>query len=187
MTIGDALELARDLCNSGQLSGAAELCSKILSVDPGHPGTLHLLGVIAYQKGNREAAMQWFQMAARRRDFAAACNDLGNVLIEEGRTAEAIAEYKRAIQIAPDFPEAHNNLGNAWQIAGRLEESVRCYQRSLSLSPRYAEAHRNQGARCGAWAGSQKPWPVFRQRFWLNQGMWKLYANAVSARDAISV
>jgi len=146
VTIAEALELARDLCHSGRLPEAAELCSKILSADAGHAGALHLRGIIAYREGNREAAMEWFRRAQQAApDFAVASNDLGNVLMEEGRTGEAIAAYRRAIRMAPDSPETHNNLGNAWQIAGCVEESVRCYQRALSLSPRYAEAHRNLG------------------------------------------
>ena len=147
VTIAEALELAKDLCHSGRLPEAAELCSKILSADASHAGTLHLRGIIAYREGNREAAMEWFRRAQQAApEFAVASNDLGNVLMEEGRTGEAIAAYRRAIQMAPDSPQTHNNLGNAWQIAGCVEESVRCYQRALSLSPRYAEAHRNLGS-----------------------------------------
>ena len=147
VTIAEALELAKDLSNRGRLSEAAELCAKILSADSGHAEALHLRGIIAYREGNGVAAKQWFRRAKEAApDFAVARNDLGNVLMEEGRTEEAITEYQCAIQIAPDVPQTHNNLGNAWQIAGRLEESVRCYQKALSLSPQYAEAHRNLGS-----------------------------------------
>jgi len=147
VTIAEAFEMARDLCDAGRLPDAAALCGQILSADPRHAGALHLRGIVAYRNGNREAAMRWFRKAAGAApDFAVAHNDLGNVLMEEGRTSEAIAEYQRAIQAAPDLPQAHNNLGNAWQIAGNVEESVRCYQRAIALAPRYAEAHRNLGS-----------------------------------------
>jgi len=145
--IDEALELARELFSSGRLADAAELCSKILSAELGHPGALHLRGLIAYRQGDRQAAIEWVRRAVRAApDAAPVRNDLGNLLIEEGRTTEAVAEYQRAIQIAPDFAQAHNNLGNAFQIAARVEESVRCYRQALSLSPQYAEAHRNLGS-----------------------------------------
>ena len=74
---------------------AAELCSKILSADASHAGTLHLRGIIAYREGNRAAAIEWFRRAQQAApDFAAAFNDMGNVLMEDGRTGEAIAEYQ---------------------------------------------------------------------------------------------
>jgi protein O-GlcNAc transferase len=147
ITADAALELARKLFNSGRLSEAAELCTKILKADPGHGQTLHLLGIVGYREGKRDQAMLLLRRAAEiAPDFAPAFNDLGNLLMEEGRTGEAIAEYRRAIHIAPDFPQAHNNLGNALQISGRMEESVCSYQSAISLAPGYAEAHRNLGS-----------------------------------------
>jgi len=144
LTIPEALALAQELFSGGRLKDAAEVCAKILAAHPSHAATMHLLGLIAHREGKREIAMQWLRRAAP--GFAPAFNDLGNVLMEEGRTREATAEYVRAIEAAPDFAAAHNNLGNAWQIAGRLEESVNCYQKAIRLSPAYAEAHRNLGS-----------------------------------------
>ena len=147
LTPAEALELAKDLCQSGRLDDAASLCAKILSANSSHSGTLHLLGLIAHRQGNRSSAVALIRQAAGAGPgFAPANNDLGNLLMEDGKTEAAIAEYRRAIQIAPDFPQAHNNLGNAFQIAGRLDESVACYRKALDLAPGYAEAHRNLGS-----------------------------------------
>ena len=177
MTIAEAFELAGDLCHSGRLAEAAELCSTILSVDAGHAGALHLRGIIAYREGNRQGAIEWFGRAEQAApDFAAAPNDLGNVLMEEGRTGEAIAAYRRAIQMAPDSPQTHNNLGNAWQMAGCVEESVRCYQRALSLSPRYAEAHRNLGSALRRLGRLTEAAACFQTAVALNPG----YAEAIA-------
>ncbi len=147
LTANEALELARSLCDGGRLAEASEVCSKILLADPDHADTLHLLGIVAYRQGKREAAIRWLRRAARvQPGGAAARNDLGNVLMQEGRTAEAMEQYRRAVEIAPDFAAAHNNLGNAHQIAGEFEESVGCYRRAIGLSPQYSEAHRNLGS-----------------------------------------
>ena len=172
MTVDEALELARVLSNSGRFQRAVELCSKILSADPGHAGALHLLGILAYRQEIGSSDAMVAEGGECRSRFRCRKKRPGNVLMEEGRTGEAIAEYGRAIRIAPDFPEAHNNLGNALQIAGSLEESVRCYQRALGISPRYAEAHRNLGS-------------ALRRLFGLGRGSGDLFSDSRFAESRI--
>ncbi len=46
-------------------------------------------------------------------DFAEAHNNLGNVLKDQGKLAEAEACYRRALELKPDVAEVHNNLGAA--------------------------------------------------------------------------
>ena len=64
---------------------------------------------------------------------------------EQGKLDEAVACYRRALQLQPDHAEAHNNLGNALQDQGKLDEAVACYRRALQLKPDFAEAHNNLG------------------------------------------
>ena len=61
------------------------------------------------------------------------------------RIPEAVACYRRALELKPDYAEAHNNLGNALKDQGKLDEAVACYRRALELKPDYAEAHNNLG------------------------------------------
>ena len=58
---------------------------------------------------------------------------------------EAVASYRRALELKPDFVEAHSNLGNALREQGRLDDAVACYRRALELKPDYANAHCNLG------------------------------------------
>ena len=48
---------------------------------------------------------------------------------------EAVACYRRALELKPDYAEAHNNLGNALKDQGKLDEAVACYRRALELKP----------------------------------------------------
>ena len=64
---------------------------------------------------------------------------------EQGKLDEAVACYRRALELKPDYAEAHNNLGNALKDQGKLDEAVACYRRALELKPDYAEAHNNLG------------------------------------------
>jgi predicted O-linked N-acetylglucosamine transferase (SPINDLY family) len=59
---------------------------------------------------------------------------------------EAIACYRRAVELHPGFAEALYSQGNAWRTLGNLEEAVSCYRRAIEVRPGYAEAHNNLGA-----------------------------------------
>ena len=46
------------------------------------------------------------------------------VLQAQGKLDEALACYRRALELRPDYAEAHNNLGNALRNQGKLDEAV---------------------------------------------------------------
>jgi tetratricopeptide (TPR) repeat protein len=56
---------------------------------------------------------------------AAFHNELGFALVEEGQLDEAIAEFRKSIELQPDFTDAHYNLGLALRHAGQEEEAQR--------------------------------------------------------------
>jgi tetratricopeptide (TPR) repeat protein len=58
---------------------------------------------------------------------------------------EAIAEYKKAIELDPKNAPAHNNLGNALRQKGRLDEAIAEYHKAIRLDPKFALAHDNVG------------------------------------------
>ena len=147
LTVEEAMALARDLARSGDLTGAAQICVKVLQVAPDQPQALHLLGMAALQKGHPGEAVELLRRAVRSDPhFAVASNDLGSALALQGALAEAAASYRQAIAQAPDFAEAHNNLGNLLQMTGALEEAVARYRTAVGLRPGYAEAFRNLGS-----------------------------------------
>jgi tetratricopeptide (TPR) repeat protein len=72
-------------------------------------------------------------------------NGLGITLAQQGRLEEAIADFRRALEINPDLAQAHHNLGIALQEQGRLEEAVASYRRALELKPDYTTAYHYLG------------------------------------------
>lgn len=71
-------------------------------------------------------------------------NALGWTLFQEGRTAEAVAEYQRAIANEPKHVKSHNNLALALVELGRLDEAATHFRRSLELEPK-AEIYSDLG------------------------------------------
>jgi protein O-GlcNAc transferase len=70
---------------------------------------------------------------------------LGNALWSEGRLAEAIVEYRRAVELDPHFFEAFLELGVALKDIGESNEAMRAFRAAIELRPKSAEAWNNLG------------------------------------------
>ena len=69
--------------------------------------------------------------------------NLSNLQYEEGNIDEAIAGYRRAIELKADFAQAHSNLGNALRVGGRVDEAIAACRRAVMIRPDLADAHFN--------------------------------------------
>jgi predicted O-linked N-acetylglucosamine transferase (SPINDLY family) len=70
---------------------------------------------------------------------------LGNALIAQGRTDQAVAHYERALALKPDYAEAHNNLGMALGMQGKIGQAVTHLRQAIALQPDFVAAHNNLG------------------------------------------
>ena len=60
---------------------------------------------------------------------------LGNALFGQQEYDQAIAEYRRATEIAPDFAPAYNIMGYAYRTKGRYHEAEQAFRRYIALIP----------------------------------------------------
>ena len=147
LTIQQAIDLAVQHHNAGDLTKAEGIYKQILQSNPDQPVALHLLGVIAHQTGKNDIAVDLITKAlAIKPDIAEAHNNLGAVFEKLGRLDEAVASYHKALAVKPDYADAHNNLGNASKGLRKLDEAVACYGKALAIKPDFAGAHNNLGA-----------------------------------------
>jgi tetratricopeptide (TPR) repeat protein len=131
---------------AGRTAEAERVCRQILSVDPGHAQTLHLLGLIEYQGERRDDAIRHIRMAiARNGKDAAFHHNLGNILRAQDRPAEALTCFEHAIALAPDAVDTLYNLGNICQDLGWLERAIGFFERALRVRPDAIELHNNLG------------------------------------------
>jgi tetratricopeptide (TPR) repeat protein len=72
-------------------------------------------------------------------------NNLGTALQEDGRPAEAIDRYKRALAFDPEYLPALNNLGTALRAAGRVDEAVGVFGQALARDGDAASVRYNLG------------------------------------------
>lgn len=72
-------------------------------------------------------------------------NNLGVVFVEQGRFAEAVPHFTKALQIRPEDVKAHINLAVSLANLGDLQKAVDHYSKALELDPHHAGAHNNLG------------------------------------------
>lgn len=71
----------------------------------------------------------------RTADVANLHNARGNLLQAEARIEDAIAAYRRAVELDPAFAEAHLNLAQAHARTLDLEQSVEPFRKGIALRP----------------------------------------------------
>jgi protein O-GlcNAc transferase len=72
--------------------------------------------------------------------------ETGNRLYAAGNMQEAVAAYRRAIDIQPNFPDSYNNLANALIRLADFPGAIAAYQNAIRLRPEFSQAHHNLGA-----------------------------------------
>jgi tetratricopeptide (TPR) repeat protein len=131
---------------AGNWREAERLYRDVLTIDPRHADSLHLLGVIATGSGRYDAAVEWIGRALEvAPGFAAAHHNLGNALLALGRADAAVAAYNTGLRLQPRRAAGHYNLANALSRLGRLDEAIENYRIALALRPDYASAFNNLG------------------------------------------
>jgi eukaryotic-like serine/threonine-protein kinase len=70
----------------------------------------------------------------------------GNAYLATGRTNEAIAELKQALDLAPNSDEAHRRLAAAYGSLGQIDEAIGSYQKAIQVNPYYWLNHNALGA-----------------------------------------
>ena len=110
---------------AGDIEGATALYRAILAEQPQEPDALHMLGVIAQQKGNAPLALQLIEASLAVRDSdARAWNNRGLVLRVLGRQEEALVSSRHALSLAPDLADAWDLCGSLFLARGEVQEAL---------------------------------------------------------------
>ena len=104
------------------------------------------LGVVQFEKGNIEDAIDKYQQSLRLHpDYPEAHYNLGSALLQKGNADEAIRQCEEALKIQPNEPDAHIVLGNAFMAKQDVDRAIAHYVQALHLRPDDANAHYNLG------------------------------------------
>jgi tetratricopeptide (TPR) repeat protein len=132
------------LFKAGQFDEAAQFCRALLTRDPSSPEANHLLGLICYHQGrNADARDLLMRATISSRATGRMYSNLGAVLDKLGETEQAVAAYRRALDLEPDNPWPLNNLGVLYRNAGRAGAAIEAFEQVLALKPDFADAQIN--------------------------------------------
>ncbi|MGB0034221.1 MAG: tetratricopeptide repeat protein [Candidatus Acidiferrales bacterium] len=70
---------------------------------------------------------------------------LGSVYQQTGRSAQAIVELKRGLQLAPNSDSGYVRLGTAYMQNGQKEEAIAAYKKAIEVNPYYWVLHLELG------------------------------------------
>jgi hypothetical protein len=167
MTIDQALALAVQHHQTGELPQAENLYRQILAVIPTHPAALHNLGQMAYSLRRFDIALDLLQksIAAQPND-ANAFNTLGATLFAVGRVEESERACRRSLQLLPNNSPALANLGNALVGQGDTAGAISAFENAIAIDPTNAIAHDGLGATLLMVGDLQRGWREWEWR-WL--------------------
>src|SRR2546426_1208159 len=105
------------------------------------------LGVLTWDQVQvwHDSGKLWTHALAIDPNSYTAQNNLGAVLAEQGRLAEAIEHFQVALRIKPDDAMAHTNWGAALAQQGKPAEAIDHYRQALQIEPYAVVAHNNWG------------------------------------------
>ncbi len=135
------LQAASAKHRAGDLDGAEALYRRVLDAVPAEPNALHLLGVIAYQRGDHARAVDLISRAATALpNVADVFANLGNALQATGRPEPAVATFRRAIELRATSAQAHAGLARALNDLGAHAAALEAAQRAAVLDSAMLDA-----------------------------------------------
>lgn len=108
---------------------------------------LIVLGVLTCQQCTiyKDAETLWLATLERNPACWMAHDNLGRMLLDQGKVQESIPHYELAVQHNPNSSMIHSNFGVALMEANRMAEAQQQFEASIRLKPDDPETHNNLG------------------------------------------
>ena len=103
---------------AGKPLDAQLCCQQALALDPNHADTLHLLGLLSFDAGQYDHALEWLTRAIRQDPRPEYLASLGNTLQRQGRHEDALKAFDKAVQLRPDDADLWKDLGGGLPNCG---------------------------------------------------------------------
>jgi Flp pilus assembly protein TadD/ADP-heptose:LPS heptosyltransferase len=169
----------------GELQQAEQLYQQVLQDQPQNANAYHLLGIIAYQVGRHNVAIDLINQAIgidnRQPVFF---GNLGNILQGQKRQEEAIQAYQHAIELNPENEEIQNDLGNALTELGHFQQAVHAYHKVVKITPNNPNAYYNLGNTFRELGQLQQAIEAYGEALALNPNDAEIYNNLGTALQA---
>lgn len=129
---------------AGKLDEAEQIYRQLLEIAPENTDLLHLLGMVAFQKGAFDSALAFLYKAVKLSpDSTAYRFTLAQALQNSGRPKEALEQYGAAAALDENLPDIHNNTGVIYRSLGQKEQARQAFETALKKKPDFALAMMN--------------------------------------------
>jgi protein O-mannosyl-transferase len=137
---------ARLAIKTGRLADAVAAYDAFLADKPDDAEIHAVRGSVHRRRGDLPAAAADVERALTLdAEVPIAWTTRGDLLIDAGKPAEAIACFQRSLAIDPDRWAAWSSLGVAFQQLGRTAEALAAFGRAIAVKPTEAEPYYNRG------------------------------------------
>jgi len=125
---------------------AALIWQHLTEIAPDFGLAWHHLGVARERCGQLQRAEQAYRAAiTRQQNPFRTHNDLAHLLLQQGKTDQAVTEFERAVTLQPTFARGWSNLGAALHQRQDWERAEAALQRAIEIRPDFAGALFNYG------------------------------------------
>ena len=134
----------------GYLDQAQASFQQALADDPSSAEALYGMGSVYLNQNKNAAARDMFERCLKQKaDYPDthpdAWNNLGVIATRESNMAEAIEDFKQALNMNPNHLLSLNNLGNAYRLQKKWDEARNALERALNIAPEDSEANYSLG------------------------------------------
>lgn len=135
------LNLTRVLLDQGNTEDAFRRIEHAVTLDSTSAEVHRLRGRVQNALGRQDAAEVSYRLALSiDPNDSWSMNNLGLLLIDEGRYGEALPPLARAVELRPEAPAFANNLGVALERTGHPGSAALAYQSAIAADSSYAKA-----------------------------------------------
>ena len=101
-------------------------------------------GIGGERQGMLNAAMAFYQQTIEvKPDFTGAYNNLGMLLMLQGRYPEALINFLSVVSLEPNVFIGHSNISNVLRHQKRLDDAVDSIRQAITLEPKRAHLYVN--------------------------------------------
>ena len=139
------LNLAAIQFKTGNLDQSVLSLNRTIELDPTLAEPLFIKGnIFRDRRAYHDAADQFYKALEIDPRHFPALNNLSDVLLKCGKSAESLEAAERAIAINPNELRApHNNHGAALKELGRYREAILSYKKAIEIEPEFGEGYYN--------------------------------------------
>ena len=137
---------AESVFRRGKYGESAEMFGVYAAENPTNAFGHYMHGLSAWKSGDHETAEAALTRAVElSAETVKIRTNLGRVLLERGRAAEALPHLEKAVELEPTAHEVWRVLGNVYAGMGRSVDAIDAYRQALMLNDHDAWTMNNYG------------------------------------------